>query len=107
MGVGFPGGLGSCSCDPTNVEAIAPNPSPSKWTLLQKQIFHNGFAIKVHYEGCTNYEGVKIMVFEGLFNLPSYIELDPHFSEDQFSPLARFKPTERGWRMAVEMAAKL
>jgi len=54
--------------------------------------------------GCTNFEGVKILVFEGDFVLRSVI--DPHFSED-YSPIARFKPTERGMELARKFAEEL
>jgi len=34
-------------------------------------------------------------------------ELDPHFSEDIYSPVARLEPTIRGWALAEELAKNL
>lgn len=45
------------------------------------------------------------MVFLGFKNSTDLLKaknskLDPHFSEDLFSPVARFMPTELGWKSA-------
>lgn len=94
----------NCSSDPLNPKAVAPD--PSKWTLIEKAEFPNGFVLKVHYDGCTNYEGNKIMVYEGHWNADWNLwNLDPHFKEiSTRSPIARFRPTERGWDLACFMA---
>jgi len=86
----------------TNESAIAPNPSPENWLLLGKYYTRNGYVLKVKYYGCTNFEGVKLLVYRG-----PYIErklLDPHFSDDEASPIARFKPTDEGLQMALKLA---
>ena len=47
----------------TNSNAVAPNPDPSKWELLDKAEFDNGYVLKVKYQDCTNFEGQKVMVY--------------------------------------------
>jgi hypothetical protein len=61
------------------------------------------------YPGCTTYEGRKILVFENsnLFELRVRDRIDPHFSGKSFAPVARFEPTDRGWKLARIVAAAL
>jgi hypothetical protein len=61
--------------------------------------------MKVKYDDCTNFEGVKIMVFKGQYK--NRIWLDPHFAENEKAPIARFKPTSEGWDMAIKLAKAL
>lgn len=103
MGMGI--GHKSCYTNPSPA-AIAPNPDPSNWTLVDKKIFSNGYVLKVRYNGCTNYEGIKVMVYRGKYKRPTGF-LDPHFSGDSDSPVARFQPTAQGWADACEYAKKL
>lgn len=89
-----------------------PNPDPSRWELLKCARFINGFVFKVKYLDCTNYEGVKIMVYKGQmqnFNILQSKHLDPHFSDKTMSltPFARFEPTEEGWEEACKLARNL
>lgn len=87
----------------TNLEV--PNPSPYAWELLDYRQYNNAYVLKVLYTGCTNFEGVKIMVFKGTYSHKAC--LDPHFSEEVYSPLARFIPTEEGWVLANTIASTL
>jgi hypothetical protein len=62
--------------------------------------------LKVRYLDCTNFEGVKVMVYRGQFTtLPTM--LDPHFSESWDSPIARFKPDAEGIGLAKMLAESL
>lgn len=99
MGCSF---FGSGSCF-TNAEARAPNPSPARWKLLRKMQFDNAHVVEVEYADCTNYEGRKIMVIPGAWEDPKI--LDPHFEDTEYSPIARFRPTTEGWRLAVTFAS--
>lgn len=93
----------SCWGDPSNPAAIAPNPNPSRFTLLDKWEFDNAYVLRVKYHDCTNYEGVKIMVYQGKFDrLPG--TLDPHFCEYGMGPIARFEPSEEGLFHALKFA---
>ncbi len=89
----------------TNSSAVAPNPDPSMYKVLSREVFDNSTLIVAEYIGCTNFEGKKVMVFRG--NFTPYGNLDPHFSNLSSSPLARFKPTEEGLKMAREFADKI
>lgn len=94
---------GRCSAGPSNPAARAPNPDPSRWRLLDVKQFDDAHVVTARYLDCTNFEGVKVMVFRGAWN-PARRELDPHFSEADDSPMARFPPTAEGVRWAVDMA---
>lgn len=57
---------------------------------------------EVQYTAVKEYEGKKIILIE--MNMNQFLlekELDPHFKEGaENTVLARFCPTEDGWRMA-------
>lgn len=79
-------------------------PDPNDWKVV-KAAEMNGFLIlKLNYPNCTHYEGNKILVFQGstLIDLVNQRMIDPHFFKDSKykSPVARFEPTDNGWRMA-------
>lgn len=81
------------------------SPNIYNWKLIRKEVFDNGYVIEVKYSDCTNYEGLKILVFEGKY---VYQEaLDPHFRNSAFSPIARFKPDKEGWERAINLAINL
>lgn len=102
----------SCSLNPTNPSAVAPNPDPSQFKILRAQNFGRALVIEVHYHGCTNYDGNKIIVYSTAGTLAELLattqnRLDPHFNTTWPSPVARFEPTGRGWQWACELAAAL
>lgn len=88
------------------VFAPAPNPNPLRWKLEKMWQFKNAHVMMIKYLDCTNYEGKKILVCEGQFD-SGVSTRDPHFSEESSSPIARFKPDDRGWEMACELAESL
>jgi hypothetical protein len=57
----------------------------------------------ITYHECGSYDGRKIAVYE--CELPD--NPDPHFVEDQPSPIARFEPTDRGWDLAIQFVVML
>lgn len=67
----------SAASDDSPRHAPAPNPQPSRWFLLEKAEFKNGHVLRVKYLDCTNFEGVKVMVYKGKYTHRK--ELDPHF----------------------------
>lgn len=89
----------------TNPQQPAPNPNPSRWELLEIAEFTNGYALKVRYLDCTNFEGEKVMVFRGEYRERAY--LDPHFQPNKAAPIARFRPDDEGWGMAISLAESL
>ena len=89
----------------TNNEEVAPDPSPERWTLIMCLEFDNAHVLVVKYDDCTNFEGLKIMVYRGNYIYRLY--LDPHFADDEASPIARFKPTLEGLADAVSYAKSI
>jgi hypothetical protein len=78
---------------------------PKKFEILR--VYRNGdfLIVWVHYPNCTNFNGRKILIYRGLTESELYQlkTLDPHFQEEGVSPIARFKPTPEGMRLAIEM----
>jgi hypothetical protein len=82
-----------------------PAPDPKRYEIIDVEYFRNATLAKVRYLDCTNYEGVKILVFMGKRGMEGPI--DPHFSEDDQSPIARFKPNHVGLRIARAMCSAM
>lgn len=98
-------GLGyRCSSSPYAVPNSNPNPSNFKIEYIDRR---GNYAIVIAlYPDAKNYEGRKIMVYD-MFGRPPFPEvigdkLDPHFAEEGFCPIARFKPTKEGLLMAIQ-----
>ena len=80
------------------------NPDPKNFTIKKVYVNAPYLIVKIMYHGCTNYDGVKILVYKNISreNLLSAKYLDPHFCENcKISPIARFEPTQNGWDDAV------
>jgi len=89
-------------CHTNTFVTAVPNPDPSRWICLDIKEYKNAYVLKVRYLDCTNFEGVKVMVYKGKYKARGL--LDPHFDASNESPIARFKPTEEGWEMANTVA---
>lgn len=88
------------------------NPDPTNNRLVRFKKFARALVVEIHYPGCNNYEGRKVMVYDGtsLASLLGQAQgIDPHFSDrkDVLSPVARFEPTDRGWQMACDLASRM
>lgn len=88
------------------------NPDPSNWKILKAQEHGKFLILMMEYPDCTNYEGKKILVFEDvtMIDLVNQKMIDPHFfpKNPKFkSPIARFEPTDRGWKMAEKFVRAL
>lgn len=94
----------------TNIPTPAPNPDPTKWDIVEAISYNNAYILLVRYFGCTNYEGLKVMVYRGKFpgvNTLKNKSLDPHFQPGDNSPIARFKPDIEGLKLAKIVAEAL
>lgn len=83
-----------------------PNPDPTKYKILKYVEIKKYLVIEILYKGCTNFEGRKLLVFEcTIKQLKKQKFIDPHFddSADFISPIARFEPTDKGWKMALAL----
>jgi len=79
-----------------------PNPDPKNFSVVDFLQAGRHLIVKVVYPNCTNYEGVKIMVYADMKweDFSKLTKLDPHFSKFELSPVARLEPTNRGWQLA-------
>lgn len=77
------------------------NPNPSNFKIMKIEQIGNFVLAKIKYPNCVNFEGEKVIVFEGVSvdDIKSKNEIDPHFFCGG-SIIARFKPTIRGWDLA-------
>ena len=90
-------------------EEIPPgNPDPAKYKIIDTLTVGHILIVEIVYPDCKNYEGKKILVYENMTadQLRKQKYIDPHFSKNAKykSPIARFEPTDRGWRMAESFA---
>ncbi len=87
------------------------NPNPLVYTIDESKQIGRFLIVVITYPNCTNFEGKKILVYEGITIGPllSQKQIDPHFSDNKkfFSPMARFEPTKEGMHMAVVMCKAL
>jgi hypothetical protein len=84
------------------------DPDPENF-IIEKVEERGGFLIaQILYPNCRNYEGRKLLLYEGITEeqLRRNRRLDPHFCDHggHVSPVARFEPTEAGWRYARTVA---
>lgn len=91
-----------------NLEDEMPAPNPCNFEIIKTVQVGFHLVAYINYPDCDNYEGNKICIFPYTTEeqLRKAKEIDPHFSEQMESPFARFKPTQYGWKIAIE-AAKL
>lgn len=82
------------------------NPNPSNFKILRLAQVDKLLVTMIEYPNCNNYEGRKILVLENITKkeLRKLKTLDPHFCDSgkHISPVARFVPSEAGWKYAVK-----
>jgi hypothetical protein len=87
------------------------DPNPLNYVILNSLEIGSFLLLKIKYPDCKNYEGVKILLYDGctLDNLLAQKSIDPHFSDSKCfkSPIARFEPTDSGWCNAKTLALLL
>jgi hypothetical protein len=89
-----------CGTGPAN--SVAPNPDPAHWRLLEQEVMGDLSIALVEYDGCTNFEGRKLLLLRGVLKLGE--PLDPHFRPGG-PVMARFEPTSDGWKVAQLVAS--
>lgn len=88
----------------------AGNPDPDRYTIITHAYEARHLILMLAYDGCTNYEGRKLLMFAEGVRLEDLTDqddgIDPHFSDDpdHHYPIARFQPTPAGWAMAIACA---
>ena len=80
------------------------NPDPKNFRIENSSQVGQWLIVIVEYPNCTNYEGLKILVYEDttLEQLEQQGHIDPHFAKNKRwrTPFARFEPTIKGWDAA-------
>lgn len=112
MGIG-PGSR----CKSSPYAAPNSNPNPKRFTIVTTlRLTGSGgkafLLLKVNYPDAKNFEGDKVMLYEGFGSVDSLLEatggdLDPHFADTAAAPIARFKPDVKGWAMALTFVGSL
>jgi hypothetical protein len=96
------------SSNKSNKSNNRPDPNPSNYEILRYEQIGEYLIIEIKYFDCPNYEGKKILIFGGISikGLMCQEQIDPHFSDNKnfYSPMARFEPTETGWKYAKQFA---
>jgi hypothetical protein len=96
------------SYDPEAPGSTRPNPNPEVFEVRRAEPVGKFVVCLVKYPDATTFEGNKVMILTGITQ-PGVIEsqhLDPHFSEDGLV-VARFRPDEEGWELALSVAGLL
>lgn len=98
----------SDNCTPE--DNIAPNPNPYKFNIKSAMTNDDHVILYVYYEGCTEYGGMKTLVYDGkqvtYEQLCRQNKLDPHFLNDGgIYPIARFTGDEQGLLNALKFTA--
>ena len=83
-------------------------PQPHNFSIIKSVRYNNNWCVVwLNYPDCKNFEGNKILVYESWEKFTALEKkgiIDPHFLEKNFSPFARFQPTEEGWKSAQQFA---
>lgn len=89
----------------TNPAPAAVQPNPALFKILRTRAIGRFVVVDVQYPNCTNFEGRKILLMDGLSEAQvlALKTLDPHFAEFG-KVIARFLPTAEGWRNACHVA---
>ena len=73
-------------------------------TVIRYTVFGDFCVLEGKFKGHTNFDGHKTMILRGKELPPE--DLDPHFFNDS-RVIARFVPTEEGWRLASGLACAM
>ena len=84
-------------------------PRPDRYEILDFVVVGDLIALKIRYADCTNFDGLKVLVFKATIkDLVRAKHIDPHFADYAMPEthlgtlVARFRPNESGWADAIE-----
>ena len=102
----------SCKNDTPVSNPKTGTPNKFRWKILREYIddYDKWVVALIQYEDYYNYQGKKILVYDNieLYNFNKNLNrLDPQFIEYEFSPVARFEPSERGWDLAIRFCERI
>lgn len=103
-------GLGSRCSSPYAAEDS--NPNPVNFRITKEERIGKFLLLIVNYPDAKNFEGDKILVYEDVKDSIELLKmldnkLDPHFSKQTKSPVARFPPTKEGYAQAYRILTML
>ena len=100
-------GIGHPSFDSSSdIQPPPANPNPANFRIVRTKAIGRFLIVEIHYPDCTNFEGRKVLVYEGVTDsqIQGQKRIDPHFHKnDGISPIARFAPTQQGWEYAEKL----
>lgn len=90
------------SVDDESLIGITSSPDPTRFKIKKIKAYKRFICVFINYEEAINYEGNKIIVLKDstVDEIKSLKEIDPHFWE-KGKVIARFEPTEEGWKDAT------
>ncbi len=104
----FSSGSSSFYCPDTD---ISPNPNPYRFEVIDIEQSPEYLLLILKYEGCTTYNGHKVLLYD-INDKPSVLKmisdknLDPHFLEEQVSPILRAPYNEQGLELIAKIMEK-
>jgi len=83
-------------------DVTKPNPNPYRYSIKLVCHTRNYVIVKVNYPDCTTYGGDKFLVYhtDTYYKTIESDKMDPHFLENEFSPIARFTGDLDGFKNA-------
>ena len=78
-------------------------PDITKCRVLRSEVRGLCTIAEIEYDDFQNFDGRKLMVFVGE-TIDISRGVDPHFFPCASSPIARFRPTGDGWKLARTVA---
>lgn len=81
-------------------------PDLDEFTIKDIKLVCGNTIVLAQYHGCTAFDGDKLILLKGNWNLDQLRTLDPHFHDETYAVIGRFIPTKLGMRMA-RAAAKV
>lgn len=86
--------------------AMGAKPDPFNFSIVKFEVVGGGTIVMAKYHGCKTYDGNKLILLRGNHNPSKFESLDPHFLEGH-TVVARFAPTDEGWKLASICAESL
>lgn len=78
--------------------AMGAKPDPYNFKIVEIEHIFNCTIIMANYPTSLTFGGNKLMLLKGIHEVGE--SLDPHFLDEEYAVVARFIPTDIGWKMA-------
>lgn len=84
--------------------AMGCKPDPNNFTIKVLKLVCGNTIVLAQYHGCKCFDGDKLILLKGNWNVDQLRTLDPHFLDDNYAVIGRFIPNKIGERMAIASA---